>query len=202
MSLLTNQSAINPDKNFWLSATGGNTIPFATALTFDTNPDGSTQGRILGNLSTLFLQTDNTITISKIPFTGNITAGFNTDATVQNSGAGLYVSSAILCDSVVASQGLFTNQATISSINGLGQNPTATRFGFYTQTASGSGVTPVANNQVQTSSIILVQPIGSSAPQTSTISYYANPVAGIGFASIASVPLDNPQSMSYYVLKW
>ena len=202
MSALTNQTAINSGQDFFLKVLEGNTIPFATPLVFDTNQDGSTQGRLIGNLSTLFIQSDNTVTLSKTALIGGVQAQFNFNATQQNGEVGLYVSSPIFTDTLVAgNNGLYGN-IQVSSINGLAQNPPATRFGFFEQTAAGTGVTAVANNQVLTSSIILVQPIGSTAPQTSTISYYANPVAGVGFTSIASRPLDNPQNMSYYVLKW
>ena len=94
-----------------------------------------------------------------------------------------------------------TSSLTVPTINGLDQKPGATRFGTYTQASAGTGTTAVANPDIEATSIIYVAPAGNLT-NAGAFLFSANPVAGIGFASIANAPLGNAQPMLYYVIKW
>ena len=104
MASLSHQSAINSERNFWLSAQNDNTIPYNTALKFDLNPDGSLQSRLLGSLSTMYIQSPTSVAFS-IPNTTTAKAEINVDATAQNQLAGLYVSSPIATDTSLVTSG-------------------------------------------------------------------------------------------------
>lgn len=199
MASLSHQSAINPDKSFWLSSQTP-TIPYATPLTFDVTPDGSSTANLQGRLSTLYIQAPYGVAFS-LPNSLTGKCEINPDATQANQLAGLYVSSPIQCDTFVNTPALQANTLNISTINAIPQKPGATRFGTYTQSSGGTGTTAVANTAIGATSIILVQAVGNNA-NSNAVSYSANPVAGVGFASIANAPLTNPQTMAYFVASW
>jgi len=77
----------------------------------------------------------------------------------------------------------------------------APRSGTFTQTAAGTGTTAVANTAIRATSIIYVAPTGNLT-NAGPYLFSVNPVAGVGFASIADTPLGNPQPMIYYVLQF
>lgn len=229
MSGISQQSYVNPARSLFVTAAADQqniVFPPNTGIQFETT--ATDEISVFGNLSTLnvigqsaiAVTTDNiSLLNTKSPgvyagsygiFNSQNTTGGFVPSTLQiasffpsNTGSGtemVRLNGSNNSITIPNSQANISN-AFISSINGLEQNPSATRFGFYTQTQAGTGVSVVTNNQVRASSLIFVQMIGTYS-NTSTYTFSVNPVAGVGFASIADHPLDVAQSMQYYVAKW
>ena len=199
MSANTNQTAINSGKDFFLTTQGSNIIPQNTPIYFNETPDGSYRGALFGSLSSMWIQSSADIKFSQLG-NANVKLEMNLDATQANSLPGLYVSSPILCDTSVVTSGIAAKTAVLSNINGAPQNPTATNWGFFTF-PGGGGTHPVANSNVQASTIVLLQQFGPYALGDGT-SFSANPVPGVGFVAIADKVLSNDLGMSYFIPKW
>lgn len=203
MSAISQQAWINPDKSLFVNTTtptsGSVTFTEGNGITFQT---GISTNQMYGSNGDVWIVGDAPVAIGR---TNTQPAWYvDMNATVQSLTPGMYVSSlGFFNNGILVPQGPSAlSNATISSINGLEQNPTATRFGFYTQNAGGSGTTSIANSNIKASSIVMVQMFGSQLNLNSTYTISANPIAGIGFTSIFDRALGLPQPMSYYVAKW
>lgn len=228
MASISQQSYVNPDKSLFITAAGdqqpivfppGSGIEFEASATDSFNIFGfQSTLQVLGQLPVVMNSSNIGIVNGANPGspagayqilnTGVASGGLITStlqiASYFPQGSGgvemIRLNGSNNSITIPNSQANISN-AFISSINGLEQNPSATRFGFYTQTQAGTGVSVVANNQVRASSLIFVQMIGTYS-NTSSYTFSVNPVAGTGFASIADHPLDVAQSMQYYVAQW
>lgn len=199
MSLTTNQTALNPTNDFFLKSQGSNIIPQNTPIYFNETPDGSYRGALFGGLSSMWIQSTADVKFSQLG-SGNVKVEMNLDATQGNSLPGLYVSSPILCDTAVVSQGVAANTAVLSNINGIPQKPTATSFGYFNFPA-GQGSQVVPDSNIQASTIILCQQFGGYGLGDGT-SFSTNPVPGVGFVALANKVLTSTLSMVYYIPKW
>ena len=114
MSALSHQSGVNTIRNFWLDSDAGTTIPFATPLNFGITAGGDV-ARIIGNQSTLFIQSPTSIAFSGIAQSPGIKTEINIDADQTNQLPGIYVSSSVSVDAFLQTNGYVNTYQNIVS---------------------------------------------------------------------------------------
>lgn len=108
MASLSHQSAINPDRNYWVAATPGissatqfakNPMPYLEPLIFEQNQSApitvEDQGSVTGAFNALFIQSPTGVNFAQAGVGTTIATTINTDATFQNQFPGIATSTIV-----------------------------------------------------------------------------------------------------------
>ena len=156
MSLLSHQSAVNPERNFWLKnegatssinqfvkTAGGSVMEYDGDIRFQVDAAGAlSTARMLGVANTLFIQSP-TGTAFTLPQDGAPKVAINQNGTGTNNIPALYVSSITQLDSKLILANFDPNEATcmlIGTTNPAGQQQAY--YQLYNGNASGGGLQP------------------------------------------------------------
>lgn len=139
MSALSHQSAVNPDRNFWLSADGGGTIAYNTPLVFNISASNGNQAEIKGVNDLLYIEAPTGVVFNP-PGIATPQNGFNMDSTAQNGLPGLYASTIIYAGDSFASGG-YNGGAITFGQRDANNNPVGT-FNMIAPKTSAGGTQP------------------------------------------------------------